>query len=176
MTSLACWTLSSAARLPQVVAAGLNWLCEDWPRDSSRGSACFGNSLLNATFSQLMILIEDGAGPPTQVAGWSPRLCVACLGTSSRRTWFLLRRRDAESLPNPCSATACVQMAAGIAAIPECTALQANRSSSPQSGPCWHCVPARNDVKTSISLDWLEPKHRKIQRPCLPGSHKDLFR
>jgi hypothetical protein len=35
VTSLACWTLTVASDSPQVVAAGLNWLCQDWPRDST---------------------------------------------------------------------------------------------------------------------------------------------
>ena len=35
VTSLACWTLTAAMDSPQIVAAGLNWLCKDWPRDST---------------------------------------------------------------------------------------------------------------------------------------------
>jgi hypothetical protein len=35
VTSLACWTLASAPDSTKKIAAGLSWLCEDWPRDSS---------------------------------------------------------------------------------------------------------------------------------------------
>jgi len=35
VTSLACWTLLSAVDSAKAVAAGLNWLCRDWPRDST---------------------------------------------------------------------------------------------------------------------------------------------
>jgi Squalene-hopene cyclase C-terminal domain len=35
VTSLACWVLSADAQGQRAVAAGLQWLCEDWPRDSS---------------------------------------------------------------------------------------------------------------------------------------------
>ena len=35
VTSLACWTLASAPDSAKLIAAGLSWLCEDWPRDSS---------------------------------------------------------------------------------------------------------------------------------------------
>ena len=35
VTSLACWTLLTAAGSAKSVAAGLNWLCQDWPRDST---------------------------------------------------------------------------------------------------------------------------------------------
>jgi Squalene-hopene cyclase C-terminal domain len=34
-TSLACWVLATDARANEAVAAGLKWLCNDWPRDSS---------------------------------------------------------------------------------------------------------------------------------------------
>ena len=35
VTSLACWTLFSEKDSARAVAAGLRWLCEDWPRDST---------------------------------------------------------------------------------------------------------------------------------------------
>ena len=35
VTSLACWALLSEKDSGKALAAGLNWLCEDWPRDSS---------------------------------------------------------------------------------------------------------------------------------------------
>jgi hypothetical protein len=35
VTSLACWTLLRAKDSSKAVAAGLKWLCEDWPRDSA---------------------------------------------------------------------------------------------------------------------------------------------
>ncbi|MGC1967912.1 MAG: prenyltransferase/squalene oxidase repeat-containing protein, partial [Candidatus Acidiferrales bacterium] len=35
VTSLACWVLSVDAQAQQAVAAGLKWLCNDWPRDSA---------------------------------------------------------------------------------------------------------------------------------------------
>src|SRR5208282_886365 len=35
VTSLACWVLDAEKDSAQSVAAGLNWLCEDWPRDST---------------------------------------------------------------------------------------------------------------------------------------------
>jgi Squalene-hopene cyclase C-terminal domain len=35
VTSLACWVLLADAQAQQAVAAGLKWLCDDWPRDSS---------------------------------------------------------------------------------------------------------------------------------------------
>ena len=35
VTSLACWALLSEKDSCKALAAGLNWLCEDWPRDGS---------------------------------------------------------------------------------------------------------------------------------------------
>jgi hypothetical protein len=35
VTSLACWTLLADSDSAKAVAAGINWLCEDWPRDST---------------------------------------------------------------------------------------------------------------------------------------------
>jgi hypothetical protein len=35
VTSLACWTLQSQPEAAKAVGAGLRWLCNDWPRDSS---------------------------------------------------------------------------------------------------------------------------------------------
>jgi hypothetical protein len=35
VTSLACWVLLREKDSSNAVAAGLNWLCKDWPRDSS---------------------------------------------------------------------------------------------------------------------------------------------
>lgn len=35
VTSLACWVLLADAQAQQAVAAGLKWLCDDWPRDSA---------------------------------------------------------------------------------------------------------------------------------------------
>jgi hypothetical protein len=35
VTSLACWVLLREKNSSMAVAAGLNWLCEDWPRDST---------------------------------------------------------------------------------------------------------------------------------------------
>jgi Squalene-hopene cyclase C-terminal domain len=35
VTSLACWALSERSEFQQAVAAGLRWICEDWPRDLS---------------------------------------------------------------------------------------------------------------------------------------------
>jgi hypothetical protein len=35
VTSLACWVLSSEKDSAKNLAAGLKWLCEDWPRDST---------------------------------------------------------------------------------------------------------------------------------------------
>jgi hypothetical protein len=35
VTSLACWVLESESDSRKNVAAGLKWLCEDWPRDST---------------------------------------------------------------------------------------------------------------------------------------------
>jgi hypothetical protein len=35
VTSLACWTLLGEKDAMQAVAAGLNWLCADWPKDST---------------------------------------------------------------------------------------------------------------------------------------------
>ena len=35
VTSLACWVLLADAHAQQAVAAGLKWLCDDWPRDSA---------------------------------------------------------------------------------------------------------------------------------------------
>jgi hypothetical protein len=34
VTSLACWTLLSDKDSGRAIAAGLHWLCDDWPRDS----------------------------------------------------------------------------------------------------------------------------------------------
>ena len=35
VSSLACWVLLADPQSQQAVAAGLKWLCDDWPRDSS---------------------------------------------------------------------------------------------------------------------------------------------
>jgi hypothetical protein len=36
VTSLACWVLTADAPSHEAIAAGLKWLCDDWPRDSAR--------------------------------------------------------------------------------------------------------------------------------------------
>lgn len=36
VTSLACWTLFAAQSSSGAAVSGLRWLCDDWPRDSSR--------------------------------------------------------------------------------------------------------------------------------------------
>jgi hypothetical protein len=35
VTSLVCWVLSGGQEWTKAIAAGLNWLCADWPRDSN---------------------------------------------------------------------------------------------------------------------------------------------
>src|SRR5262250_433635 len=35
LTALACWVLLAEEHSGQAVAAGLDWLCKDWPRDST---------------------------------------------------------------------------------------------------------------------------------------------
>jgi hypothetical protein len=36
VTSLACWVLAADTQAGDVVAAGVKWICNDWPRDSSK--------------------------------------------------------------------------------------------------------------------------------------------
>jgi hypothetical protein len=35
VTALACWVLATDARTRDAVAAGVKWICDDWPRDSA---------------------------------------------------------------------------------------------------------------------------------------------
>jgi hypothetical protein len=35
VTSLACWVLLAGVHADEAIAAGLKWLCDDWPRDSA---------------------------------------------------------------------------------------------------------------------------------------------
>lgn len=65
VTSLACWVLLSDRDSSRAVTAGLNWLCQDWPRDSA-----LLRRLLTRLSSQRHILpINDSL----RGWGWTPR-------------------------------------------------------------------------------------------------------
>ncbi len=65
VTSLACWTLLADSDSAKAVAAGINWLCEDWPRDSTPW-----RRFLRSFSSQRGI---SGQNDSLRGWGWTPR-------------------------------------------------------------------------------------------------------
>jgi hypothetical protein len=65
VTSLTCWTLLADSDSAKAVAAGIRWLCEDWPRDSTPW-----RRFLRSFFSQRRI---SGQNDSLRGWGWTPR-------------------------------------------------------------------------------------------------------
>jgi hypothetical protein len=65
VTSLACWALLADRDSSKAVGAGLNWLCEDWPRDSTPW-----RRFLRSVSSQRGV---SGQNDCLRGWGWTPR-------------------------------------------------------------------------------------------------------
>jgi squalene-hopene cyclase-like protein len=65
VTSLACWVLLSDKNSSKAVGAGINWFCEDWPRDSTPW-----RRFLRRLSSQRSI---SGQNDSLRGWGWTPR-------------------------------------------------------------------------------------------------------
>ncbi len=65
VTSLACWALLADSDSAKAVGAGINWLCEDWPRDSTPW-----RRFLRSFSSQRRI---SGQNDSLRGWGWTPR-------------------------------------------------------------------------------------------------------
>jgi hypothetical protein len=89
VTSLACWVLATDARANEAVAAGLKWLCNDWPRDSSPW-----RRLLGRFFSKRKISPQNNS---YRGWGWTPRTSSWVEPTSF--ALILLAKFPAEALP-----------------------------------------------------------------------------
>jgi squalene-hopene cyclase-like protein len=89
VTSLACWVLATDARANEAVAAGLKWLCNDWPRDSSPW-----RRLLGRFSSKRKISAQNDS---YRGWGWTPRTSSWVEPTSF--ALILLAKFPAEALP-----------------------------------------------------------------------------
>ncbi len=65
VTSLACWTLLPDSKSARAVCSGINWLCEDWPRDST-----LWRRFLRSFSSQRRV---SGQNDSLRGWGWTPR-------------------------------------------------------------------------------------------------------
>jgi hypothetical protein len=65
VTSLACWVLLADSESSKPVGAGINWFCEDWPRDST-----LWRRLLRRFSSQRRISAQNDS---LRGWGWTPR-------------------------------------------------------------------------------------------------------
>jgi prenyltransferase/squalene oxidase-like repeat protein len=89
VTSLACWVLATDARANEAVAAGLKWLRNDWPRDSSPW-----RRLLGRFSSGRKISAQNDS---YRGWGWTPRTSSWVEPTSF--ALILLAKFPAEALP-----------------------------------------------------------------------------
>jgi hypothetical protein len=165
VSSLACWVLSFEPGASQALEAGLEWLCEDWPRDSS-------------PWSRLLRRLSSGRHlSPHQDSyrgwGWTPRTSSWVEPTSF--ALIALGRAPSGMLPN--SAPRRRQLAEALLYDRMC----------PQAG--WNCgnpmiygVPGEPLViptvwallalrdypqraENLLSLDWLENQLENIHGP-----------
>src|ERR1700734_598111 len=89
VTSLACWVLATDARANEAVAAGVKWLRNDWPRDSSPW-----RRLLGRFSSGRKISAQNDS---YRGWGWTPRTSSWVEPTSF--ALILLAKFPAEALP-----------------------------------------------------------------------------
>jgi squalene cyclase len=95
VTSLACWVLAGQAerekKYSNAIASALNWVCDDWPRDSS----WWQRLLRRLSFAKQQFKHNDSA----RGWGWTP-------GTSSwvEPTAFALLALESQRGPEPASA------------------------------------------------------------------------
>jgi hypothetical protein len=90
VTSLACWVLTADAHSHEAVAAGLKWLCDDWPRDSAPW-----RRLIARFSSQHKISAQDDS---LRGWGWTPRTSSWVEPTSF--VLILLARAPREAWPS----------------------------------------------------------------------------
>ena len=176
MTSLACWTLSSAPDSSKIIAAGLNWLCEDWPRDSS-----LWQRLLRKFSAQRDIFpINDsyrGWGWTPHTSSWVEPSSFALLALEQAPEDLVpsaaARRRElAESMLRdrmcPDGGWNCGN--------PRVLWRLRRTARRPHSlGPAGIACP-RNDAENCHQHGLASSERSQDPEPCLPGSHKDLFR
>lgn len=93
VSSLACWVLSFEKGARQVLEAGLQWICQDWPRDSSLWS----RSLRRLSAKRNVLPQNDSY----RGWGWTPRTSSWVEPTSF--TLIALSRAPREILPNNAS-------------------------------------------------------------------------
>lgn len=91
VTSLACWVLLRDKSSSHAVAAGLKWLCDDWPRDST-----LWGRLLRKLFSQRDVAPQNDA---LRGWGWTPRTASWVEPTSF--ALLVLAQAPQELLPAP---------------------------------------------------------------------------
>lgn len=65
VTSLACWALLADKNSSKAIASGINWFCEDWPRDST-----LWGRLLRRLSSQSHVAAQNDS---LRGWGWTPR-------------------------------------------------------------------------------------------------------
>jgi hypothetical protein len=89
VTSLACWVLAGDASANEAVAAGLSWICDDWPQDSSAW-----RRLLGRLSSKRKISAQNDS---YRGWGWTPRTSSWVEPTSF--ALILLARTPEEAFP-----------------------------------------------------------------------------
>jgi len=166
VTSLACWTLSLDKSANDATAAGLKWLCEDWPRDSSLWSR-FLRKLLPGPSLAPHNEAYRGWGWTVGTSSWVEPTSLALLALKSAPAALLpvgagRRRRLAEALlydrmcPGRgwnCGNPMIYGVAGEPLVIPTVWALLALRGNPQRS-------------ENAQSLSWLQNELDKIQGPA----------
>ena len=88
VTSLACWVLLREKNSSKAVAAGLSWLCEDWPRDSTRWRRFLGR-LSSQRHVSPMNTSYRGWGWTPRTSSWVEPTAFAALALEQSPTELL---------------------------------------------------------------------------------------
>ena len=119
-----------------LLSRGLEWLGDDGRRTAVPGGGFYGDSWLIRTSWATTTLTTAGVGLQVRPVGWNQ---------PATRCWYCGRAahcppafRCGCDWQSPCCLTACVQEAAGIAAIQWCTVLPGKRRSVPRFGRFLH--------------------------------------
>jgi hypothetical protein len=163
VTSLACWTLLSQPEAAKAVGAGLSWLCNDWPRDST----VWRRFLNRLSFQHEVFPINTsyrGWGWTPHTSSWVEPTSLALLA---------LEHAPAELLPKIAGRRR--QLAEGLLYDRMCPRGGWNCGNpsvygvagEPLVGPtAWALLALRahpQRPENTLSLDWLENSVRSIQ-------------
>jgi hypothetical protein len=163
VTSLACWVLLREKNSSKAVAAGLHWLCEDWPRDSTPWRRFLGRLSSQRQVSPMNASYRGW--------GWTPRTSSWVEPTSFAA--LVLEQSPKELLPS--SAWRRRQLAESMLYDRMCPGGGWNCGNPMVYGVAgeplviptsWALLALRNHPERSeniASLDWLERTIQKVQ-------------